>query len=42
MIKRLTEEINRAENVATKVAKARELIEVADSLLSCVDYESGN
>jgi ArsR family transcriptional regulator len=42
VIKRLTEEINRAEDVATKAAKARELIGVADSLLSCVDYKSGN
>jgi len=41
-IKRLTEEINRAEDVATKVAKARELMEVANSLLSCVDYKKGN
>ena len=41
-IKRLTEEINRAEDVATKAAKARELMGVADSLLSCVDYERGN
>lgn len=42
IIKRLTEEINRAEDVATKAAKARELMEVADSLLSCVDYEKKN
>jgi len=42
MIKRLTEEINRAEDVAVKAAKARKLIEVADSLLSCVEYERGN
>lgn len=42
VIKRLTEEINRAGDVATKAAKARELMEVADSLLSCVDYERGN
>jgi len=41
-IKRLTEKINRAEDVATKVARARELMGVADSLLSCVDYERGN
>lgn len=41
-IKRLTEEINRAEDVAAKAAKARELMGVADSLLSCVDYERGN
>jgi predicted transcriptional regulator len=41
-IKRLTDEINRAEDVATKAAKARELMGVADSLLACVDYERGN
>jgi ArsR family transcriptional regulator len=41
-IKRLTEEINRADDVAIKAAKARELMGVADSLLSCVDYEKGN
>jgi len=42
VIKRLTEEINRAEDVATKAAKARELMDMADSLLSCVEYERGN
>jgi len=42
VIKRLTEEINRAEDVAAKAAKARELMGVADALLSCVDYEKGN
>jgi len=41
-IKRLTDEINRAEGVATKAAKARELMEMADSLLSCVDYKKGD
>jgi len=40
-IKRLTEEINRAKNVGTKAAKARELMEIADSLLSCVNYVKG-
>ena len=42
VIKRFTEEINRAEGVAVKAAKARELMAIADSLLSCVDYERGN
>jgi len=42
VIKRLAEEINRAEDVAVKAAKARELMEIADSLLSCVDYEREN
>lgn len=42
VIKRLNEEINRARDVATKVSKARELMRVADSLLSCADFERGN
>ncbi|KPV63517.1 MAG: Helix-turn-helix domain protein [Candidatus Bathyarchaeota archaeon BA2] len=41
-IKQLNEEINRAEDVAVKAAKARELMEMADVLLSCEDYEKGN
>jgi len=42
MIKNLTDEINRAEDVAVKADKARELMRVADSLLSCAEYEKGN
>jgi predicted transcriptional regulator len=42
VIKRLNEEINRARDVTTKVSKARELMRVADSLLSCADFERGN
>jgi ArsR family transcriptional regulator len=42
VIKRLNEEINRAKDVATKVSKANELMRVADSLLSCADFERGN
>ncbi len=42
VIKGLTDEINKAEDVATKAAKARELMGVVDSLLSCVDYGRGN
>jgi len=42
IIKQLTDEINRAEDVATKAVKARKLMEAADALLSCVDYEKGN
>jgi len=42
VIKRLNEEINRAKDMATKVSKARELMRVADSLLSCADFERGN
>lgn len=41
-IKRLTEEMNKAEDIPTKADKARELMRVADSLLSCVEYERGN
>jgi len=41
-IKRLTDDINKAEDVAIKAARARELMEAADSLLSCADYEKGN
>jgi len=40
-IKQLTDEINRAKDVTAKAAKARELMKVADSLLSCADYERG-
>jgi ArsR family transcriptional regulator len=40
-IKQLTDEINRTKSVTTKAAKARELLKMADSLLSCVDYERG-
>jgi ArsR family transcriptional regulator len=42
VIKRLNEEINSARDVATKGSKARELMRVADSLLSCADFERGN
>lgn len=42
VIKLLTEEINMAEEVTTKAAKARELTEMADTLLSCEDYEEEN
>jgi len=41
-IKRLTEEINRAEAVAAKAVRARELMKMADALLSCEDFEKGN
>jgi len=42
VIKLLTEEINMAEDLTTKAAKARELTEMADTLLSCEDYEEEN
>lgn len=41
-IKNLTDDINKAEDVAVKAVKARKLMEAADSLLSCADYEKGN
>lgn len=41
-IKRLTEEINSAGDVSTKADKAQELMTLANSLLSCADYEQGN
>jgi len=42
VIKLLTEEINMAKEVTTKAAKAQELMEMADALLSCEDYEEEN
>lgn len=39
--KQLTDEINRAKDLTAKAAKARELMKVADSLLSCADYKRG-
>ncbi|MDI6905084.1 MAG: ArsR family transcriptional regulator [Candidatus Bathyarchaeia archaeon] len=42
VMKQLTEEINRAEDAALKVAKAQKLSEMADVLLSCEDYDGGN
>jgi len=41
-IEQLTEEINRAEDLAVKAAKARKLMEIADDFLSCENYEDGN
>lgn len=41
-IKQLNEEINTARDVAIKVSKARGLVRVADSLISCADFEKGN
>ena len=41
-IRQLTEEINRAENLATKADKARELVRATDSLLSCTEYKKGD
>ena len=37
--KQLMDEINRAKDVATKAAKAKELISVVDTLLSCAEYD---
>ena len=41
-IKRLADEINRAEDVSTKAARAQELMDATDRLLSCVDYKRGD
>jgi ArsR family transcriptional regulator len=41
-MKRLTEEINRTKDVATKAAKAEELVKMANSLLSCTGYQKGS
>lgn len=40
-VDRLTNEINRAEAIDAKAAKALELIEEADALLSCREYSKG-
>jgi predicted transcriptional regulator len=40
-IKQQTEEINKAKDLTTKAAKARELMKTADSLLACADFEEG-
>ena len=42
IIEQLTEKINRAEGLAEKAIKAQELLEIADDLLSCENYEGGN
>jgi len=42
VIEQLTEKLNRAEDLAEKAAKARELLEFADDLLSCENYDSGD
>lgn len=38
-IKQLTEELNKASNVAAKAAKAEELANIANSLISCPSYQ---
>lgn len=40
-IKQLTEETNKAKDLTTKAAKARELMKAADLLLACTDFEKG-
>ena len=42
IIEQLTEEINRAKDLAEKAAKARKLIELAGALLACENHEAGN
>ena len=39
IIKQLTEEINKASNVAAKATKAEELAKIVDSLISCTSYQ---
>jgi predicted transcriptional regulator len=41
-IRRLTVEVNRADDVTAKMDKALELIRAADSLLSCKEYKKGD
>jgi len=41
-IEHLTEEINRVEALSVKAAKARELLKIADDLLSCENYGDGD
>jgi len=41
-IGQLTEQINEAEDLVVKATKARKLMEIADRLLSCQDYEGGD
>jgi len=38
----LTEQINAAQTVGQKAAKAQELIEVAEELLACEEYEDAS
>jgi len=40
VIEQLTEEINTAEDLATKAAKARKLMQITDALLSCKKHEN--
>lgn len=41
-IKRLTNEINEATSVEEKAAKAQDMIEEVDALLSCEEYDDKN
>ena len=38
----LTEQVNAAQSIGQKAAKAEELIEVAEELLACEEYEQAN
>ena len=40
-IRQLTNEINKAKDLTTKAAKARELMKAADMLLACTDFDKG-
>lgn len=38
----LTEQVNAAQSIGEKAARAKELIEVAEELLACEEYEESN
>lgn len=38
----LTEQVNAAQSIGEKAAKAKELIEVAEELLACEEYEEAS
>jgi len=38
----LTEQVNAAQSIGQKAAKAKELIEVAEELLACEEYEDAS
>lgn len=42
VIKKLTNEINKAASIEEKAAKAQDLIEEVDALLSCEEYDDKN
>lgn len=42
VMEKLTQEINEAKSIGEKVAKAQELIDEVETLLSCEEYDSKN